>query len=98
MAAPKVESTNNSNNVDSKPKATKQEELRLDIGDFELGDKLGDGAFSEVFKGSLKKRMSATHRLRQYGEYFACKIIDRRSITINRQASSSILSFIHLSI
>lgn len=91
MAAPKDENVDNTNNSNDNPiataKPTKREEMRLDICDFELADKLGEGAFSEVFKGSLKKRMSDTHRLRQYGEYFACKIIDRRSITINRQAS-----------
>eukprot|EP01083_Nonionella_stella_P082034 226365_1 len=78
------------NNQKTKPDITAQSkpnpELRLDIGDFEFTTKLGDGSFSEVFKGSLKKRMSSTHRLHQFGTYFACKLIDRRSITINRQA------------
>eukprot|EP01084_Bolivina_argentea_P234931 395474_1 len=78
------------NTSSSKPKIKNRQELRLDIGDFEFTEKLGDGSFSEVMKGSLKKRMSSTHVLHSYGKYFACKLIDRRSLTINRQATQFI--------
>ena len=68
----------------------RREELKLDIGDFEFEEKIGDGSFSEVFKGALKKRMSAQHPLHKYGKYFACKLVNKRAITINRQSSQFI--------
>lgn len=70
----------------------KRDELKLDIADFvwEASDKLGDGSFSEVYKCSLHKRMSDAHPMHKYGQHFAIKLIDKRSITINRQSKQFI--------
>ena len=59
-------------------------ELKMDLGDLDMGKLLGEGSFSEVYVGKPKQRVHKTHPIYKYGDQFACKLLILRTINVNR--------------